>query len=66
MSTRPRNPRYFPRMKVRGKSRRYVAPVQRLAGAFDRLNIVMPIAAQSLYAFANISIPAANLMSKES
>jgi len=32
MSTRPRNPRYFPRMKVRGSGRRRLADVQRMVG----------------------------------
>lgn len=38
MST-PRTPRYFPRMKVRGARRRRIAPLQRIAGAFDRLQV---------------------------
>jgi hypothetical protein len=37
MSTKPRNPRYFPKMKVRGARRRLIAPFQRMAGSFDRL-----------------------------
>jgi hypothetical protein len=37
MSTKPRNPRYFPKMKVRGARRRLIAPFQRTAGSFDRL-----------------------------
>lgn len=39
MSTKPRNPRYFPRMKVRGAARKHQAPFQKLAGSFDRLGI---------------------------
>ena len=35
--SKPRNPRYFPRMKVRGARRHRIASVQRLAGSFDRL-----------------------------
>lgn len=35
--SRARNPRNFPRMKVRGVFRRRVAPMQRMLGAFDRL-----------------------------
>lgn len=35
MSTRPRNPHYFPRMKVRGARRRRLAPMQRISGSFD-------------------------------
>lgn len=34
----PRNPRYFPRMKVRGAQRRRVASLQRMTGSFDRLS----------------------------
>lgn len=37
MSTKPRTPRYFPKMKVRGAKRRQIAPYQRLAGSFDRM-----------------------------
>lgn len=33
----PRNPRYFPKMKVRGARRRRLATFQRIAGSFDRL-----------------------------
>jgi hypothetical protein len=36
--SKPRNPRYFPRMKVRGAQRRRQAPLQRMAGAFDQLS----------------------------
>ena len=43
MSPRPRNPRYFPTMKVRGARRRRLAPVQLLAGAFDRVGEVCEI-----------------------
>jgi len=39
MSTKPRNPRYFPRMKVRGKRRRHLAPFQRATGAIERVGI---------------------------
>jgi len=49
MSTNPRNPRYFPRMKVRGAQRRRVAPMQRATGAFDRMNVAMRIAAMSMF-----------------
>lgn len=48
MSTNPRNPRYFPRMKVRGARRRWMAPVQRLGGSFDRLGDAMTVAAQHI------------------
>lgn len=47
MSTRPRNPRYFPRMKVRGARRRREAPLQRLAGAFVRVGELMAQSAES-------------------
>jgi len=33
MSTHPRNPAHFPRMKVRGARRRQIAPLQRMVGA---------------------------------
>ena len=54
MSPRPRNPRYFPTMKVRGARRRRLAPVQLLSGAFDRVFIspaVARIAAEMLKSF---------------
>lgn len=35
--TKPRNPRYFPRMKVRGARRRRIAGIQSVTGFFDRL-----------------------------
>jgi len=37
--SKPRNPRYFPHMKVRGARRRRIAPIQRMAGAFDSLSM---------------------------
>jgi hypothetical protein len=37
MSNLKRNPRNFPKMKVRGARRRRLAPWQRLAGSFDAL-----------------------------
>lgn len=37
MSARPRTPRYFPRMKVRGARRRRMAPVHRVQRAFEEL-----------------------------
>lgn len=37
MSTKPRNPRYFPKMKVRGARRRQLAPWQRWAAHIDRI-----------------------------
>lgn len=38
---RPRTPRYFPRMKVRGARRRQKAPFQRILGAVDRAGIAL-------------------------
>ena len=35
--SKPRNPRYFPRMKVRGAKRRRLAPYQRMARVFDQM-----------------------------
>ncbi|WP_242089213.1 hypothetical protein [Curtobacterium sp. DN_7.5] len=35
--SKPRNPRYFPTMKVRGARRRRIAPYQRATGSFERL-----------------------------
>jgi hypothetical protein len=35
MSQKPRNPRYFPKMKVRGARRRDLAPWQRMYRRFD-------------------------------
>jgi hypothetical protein len=37
VSNKPRNPRYFPKMKVRGARRRQIAPWQRMAGGIDRM-----------------------------
>jgi len=34
MSTRSRTPEHYPRMKVRGARRRYLAPFQRMTGSF--------------------------------
>ena len=49
MSTNPRNPRYFPRMKVRGARRRALAPWQgalrsaaEMAAWAESLGIVVP------------------------
>lgn len=46
--SKPRNPRYFPRMKVRGASRRMVAPYQRAARGFDGISASVHIAVQDL------------------
>jgi hypothetical protein len=40
MKQKPRNPRYFPKMKVRGARRRELAPFHRTAGGFDGLAAV--------------------------
>lgn len=50
--SKPRNPRYFPRMKVRGARRRQVAGIQRLTGAFDYLSMTAWQAQVSMAAFA--------------
>lgn len=54
MSTKPRNPQYFPRMKVRGARRKQLAPFQRAAGAFDRLTVTTEQAAESFSKLANL------------
>lgn len=51
----PRNPRYFPRMKVRGARRKRLAVFQRAAGAFDGLNIVARDAAVNLDHFGKVA-----------
>lgn len=45
---KPRNPRYFPKMKVRGTRRRHLAPWQRLQRGFDMLGRVADEASKSL------------------
>lgn len=35
---KPRNPRYFPKMKVRGARRKRLAPFQRMTRQFELLN----------------------------
>lgn len=50
--SKPRNPRYFPRMKVRGARRRRLAPFQRLQGGFDHLSVVSESAARSMLRLA--------------
>lgn len=50
MSTKPRNPRYFPKMKVRGKRRRKIAPFQRLAWHFDAMGAAAAESVESLRA----------------
>jgi hypothetical protein len=51
MSARPRNPRYFPRMKVRGAQRRHLAPMQRLARSFDALGSAFAMASATFAGF---------------
>lgn len=48
MSTKPRTPRYFPRMKVRGAKRKQQAPFQRVLGAFDRFELIAAQMAQQI------------------
>lgn len=44
---KPRNPRYFPAMKVRGHCRRQVAPYQRVQGRFDQIAQAAMVSAAS-------------------
>lgn len=44
---RPRNPRYYPAMKVRGRRRRQVAPYHRLQVAFDGIATAAGVGAAS-------------------
>jgi hypothetical protein len=46
--SRPRNPRHFPRMKVRGARRRRLAPMQLVAGSFDRLSFAARISGDAI------------------
>lgn len=39
--TKPRNPRYFPRMKVRGARRRQLAAWQRMGAALDDMRAAL-------------------------
>jgi len=48
MGNKPRNPRYFPHMRVRGKQRRRVSAFQWVAGAFDRLTVETDKTAKAL------------------
>lgn len=47
----PRNPRHFPRMKVRGARRRRDAPHQRMLRSFDQLNAAVRLASLSFAEF---------------
>lgn len=53
MSTKPRTPQYFPRMKVRGARRRQLAPWQRTAGAIERMGEALAVAASQMIQYAN-------------
>ena len=44
---KPRNPRYYPAMKVRGHRRRKIAPYHRLQGAFDGIAAAAGVGAAS-------------------
>jgi hypothetical protein len=44
---KPRNPRYFPAMKVRGHRRRQVAPYHRLQRGFDQIAEAASVTAAS-------------------
>lgn len=48
---KPRNPRHFPKMKVRGIRRKRRAPIQLMVGAFDRLGVVAENTARHLEKF---------------
>jgi hypothetical protein len=50
---KPRNPRYFPRMKVRGARRRDRAMFQLLAGAFDEMGNGAGLAAWRMQTWVN-------------
>jgi len=52
---KPRNPRYFPKMKVRGARRRRIAGFQRMMGAFDGLSLAAVDAVASLKELAALS-----------
>ena len=52
MSNLKRNPRNFPKMKVRGARRRRLAPWQRLAGSFDALADSTRVTSQAMMALA--------------
>lgn len=52
MSTRPRNPEHYPRMKVRGERRRRLAPWQRLRRGYTGITLS---AAHAADAFAKLT-----------
>jgi hypothetical protein len=52
MTKRPRNPRYFPKMKVRGKRRRIAARYQRVARAADLFSAACASTGIALSAFS--------------
>jgi len=52
MSTKPRTPRYFPRMKLRGAHRHRRAVWDRLLRGFDGLRDASVSAAKAIQAFA--------------
>jgi hypothetical protein len=60
MSTNPRNPEFFPRMKVRGARRRRLAPFQAMKGSLRRLSDAAGAASASLtaYTYSFIERPA--------
>ena len=64
MSTRPRNPRYFPRMKVRGARRRRIAPMQRVFRSFDQFGYSMAAAANALVKLGNAGVWSHDLISQ--
>lgn len=52
MTNRPRTPRHYPRMKVRGQRRRQQAPLYRMAGSLDRFGLECDLAAWQLSVLA--------------
>jgi hypothetical protein len=54
MMGQPRNPRYFPKMKVRGARRQRLAPFQRLAGVFDEMTLATKRSAESFRQFVTL------------
>ena len=50
MSTRPRTPEHYPRMKVRGEGRRRIAPLQRSRRSFTQFSLAIEQAVISLAA----------------
>lgn len=56
MATKPRNPRYFPKMKVRGARRRRMAGTQRFSGTLDRSAIAAVTSGEQFAAFVRLVV----------